>query len=134
MKNFNPIDPFDEEIWIPPTTFYSWLEEHYTKDMWHRITSLNCSGQNIINLIGIEKLPNLKVFDCSNNRLKSFAEMSSSREIQILNISNNEINNIGPITYMKKLKRLYCYGNSFSDNYINAIKSHCFKNAIIVEI
>lgn len=130
MNKFNPIDPFNEETWATPISFYDWLKEHYTMDMWYRIYELNCRNLNLIDLNGIDGLPRLKRFDCSNNKLKNFRELTSCKELEYLNIDNNEMSDVRYINSLKKLKEFSCVGNIFSNNYKNSIIDYCKRENI----
>jgi len=60
IKEYNEyVDPFDEEDWDevePDGTFLIWLKIKYPDESkWKDIKSINCSNQNLTDLIGIEK-------------------------------------------------------------------------------
>ena len=136
MKTFNPIDPFDEEIWeyTPSITFYEWLKDNCNRNTWSGIEIIDCSNQNIINLDGVENLPRLRRFNCSSNRLRTFDQLKVLNKIEKLNIDDNEITSIAPIANMKNLTEFSCRENRFGETYKTAIISHCARNKIKLQL
>ena len=86
----------NEIVEIPDTNFKTYLLENFDKNSDGNISiseakavkSINCSGKNIENIIGIEKFENLESLDCSDNNLIELE-----------------------IRYNKKLNKLVCTGN-----------------------
>jgi len=72
-KNYNDIDPFDEEDWDevePDGSFLYWLKENYPNESkWDKITIIECLNNQLTTLDGIENLTNLEILNCSNNQL-----------------------------------------------------------------
>ena len=77
IKEYNEyVDPFDEDDWDevepiePDGTFLTWLKIKYPDESkWKDITRINCRRRKLTDLIGIEKLINLKHLYCEYNQL-----------------------------------------------------------------
>ena len=73
MKYNHWIDLFNEEDWDevePDYTFLTWLKNKYPdENTWKDLTMIDCTYQNLTDLIGIDKLINLEYLFCNNNKL-----------------------------------------------------------------
>ena len=75
IKEYNEfdIDPFNEDDWDevePDGSFLTWLKSNYPDESkWKNKKSIDCGNQNLTDLIGIEKLINLRDLSCYNNQL-----------------------------------------------------------------
>ena len=89
IKEYNEyIDPFNEEDWDeveplePDGTFLTWLKNKCPDDSkWKDIEELDCGYKKLTDLIGIEKLINLKYLFCDNNQL---TELDITKNIKLI--------------------------------------------------
>ncbi len=78
------------------------------------VMQLDLSGEGIVDLSGIERLTNLESLNLSRNRLTNLFQLqySASRgTLKSLNLSYNELRNIGPLKELGALENLNLYGN-----------------------
>lgn len=96
---------------------------------------LKVSGMNISTLEGVlEKMPNLKVLDCSNNNLRSL-NLSNNVNIEELNVSCNHLTTLGGfLENMEQLRKLDCSKNSIESlivrGNVNMQMLDCCDNAV----
>jgi len=95
------------------------------------LKTLNASKNNI--LIVKLSLPNLISLDISDSNIK-FLDVSELPELIELNINDNNITYLYGLDKLKKLKKLYCKNNNFSDHQHNKIIKFCEENEITLRI
>ena len=108
IKEYNEyVDPFDEDDWDevePDGTFLAWLKIKYPDvSKWKDITSINCPSNNLTDLIGIDKLINLKVLYCFNNQLREL-DVTKNIKLEFLNCHHNELTELD---VTKNIKLIY---------------------------
>ena len=85
----------------------------------NNLTELYITEQNEIIPEGIEvinQISTLKKLEITNcQSLRDIEFLRDNDSIENLNISNNKIEDITPVTTMKKLQKLECYGNNIQD-------------------
>jgi len=134
--NFD-IDPFNEEDWDelePDGTFLTWLKINYPNEgIWKDIKIINCNNKNLTDLIGIEKLINLKYLYCHRNELKEL-NISNNIKLNGLYCHNNQLTELN-VTKNIKLEELNCYHNQLTEldvtKNIKLIYLHCRNNQLI---
>jgi len=154
IKSFNEYNHINENN--ENNTFMNWLKNKYQNESeWTNIKDLDCSGYNLIDLDGIDKLPNLINLNCSFNKLK-ILNVKKLKRLQKLLCSHNEITELvindndglmpSSLKYLqcdhnlltdlnlnalKNLKKLYYFENKFSTEKIEEIQKFKKENAII---
>ena len=112
IKEYNEyVDPFNEDDWdeVEPK-FLVWLKINYPDESkWKDITRIDCSNQKLTDLIGIDKLINLDILNCSTNQL---TELDLSKNIKLIELfcDNNQLIELD-LTKNIELKTLYCFNN-----------------------
>ena len=85
----------------------------------NNLTDIYITEQNEIIPEGIEvinQISTLKKVGITNcQSLRDIEFLRDNNSIENLNISNNQIEDITPVTTMKKLQKLECYGNNIQD-------------------
>ena len=139
IKEYNEyVDPFGEDDWDevePDRTFLTWLKIKYPDvSKWKDITSISCINQDLTDLIGIDKLINLRELYCYNNQLTNLnvtkninlkqlycfnnqlRELDVTKNINLLNLSchHNRLSELD-VTKNIKLEFLYCYSNQLKE-------------------
>jgi Leucine-rich repeat (LRR) protein len=74
------------------------------------LEELDLSGNEITELSGLDKLPNLKSLNLSHNQIKELKNLENLKSLEILDLRGNEINQV---SYTKIFKNLTLY---FDDN------------------
>jgi len=97
---------------------------------------INCRGNKLKNLNGIEGLVKLKILNCSNNELSSLNEIKKLTNLKILNCNRNKLKNLNGIKRLVKLKNLDCWHNELKNlNGIEELKKmealNCRNNKLI---
>ena len=91
------IDPFNEEDWDevePDGKFLTWLKSKYSDESkWKNIKEIICGGQELTDLIGIDKLINLTDLHCTNNQLKEL-DINKNINLETLDCYNNQLINL----------------------------------------
>ena len=123
--DYSDIDPYGEEIWddeeLNPILY---IAKKKGKP-YDQIIGLNCTGNNLDNLEGIENLINLKYLYCFNNNLTNLNEVENLIHLRELHCSNNNLTNLNEIENLTKMKFLCCYNNNFSNDYKEYMKGYC---------
>jgi internalin A len=96
-----------------------WLNKNYTKQEQIKLTSLNCSQNQITSLKGIESLVNLKILDCYNNQLTSLSGIEKLVNLTYLHCSCNQITSLKGIETLVNLEYLSCTNNQLSYKFSN---------------
>lgn len=78
------------------------------------ITAINCSGTLVTNIKPLLQCKELTTVDISNTKIKDISVLSKLPKIIELRCHNTSINTIEPIKHLK-LKKLYCYNTSITD-------------------
>lgn len=90
-------------------------DEILTSDL-YKLTKLNASSKNILNLTGIEQCNNLESLDLSENQIKNIEPLSPLYQLKKLYLSeNNYITDLTPISQLKELEELSLSEIQFSD-------------------
>jgi len=136
IKEYNKldIDPFNEEDWNEletDGTFLIWLKNKYPdKSKWKDIESINCYSQKLTDLIGIEKLINLKILFCNFNKI---SKLDITKNINLKELYCNH-NQLRELDTSKNLKYLYCDHNQLTEldltKNIKLIHLHCHYNQL----
>ena len=72
-------------------SFMDWLLKEYpNKNYWKHITVINCSGEYLVNLDGIDNLVNLKTLYCFSNQLTEL-NLDNLVNLEYLNCYNNKL-------------------------------------------
>jgi len=118
IKEYNEyIDPFHEDDWDevePDGAFLTWLKINYPDESkWKNKKSIDCTYQNLTDLIGIDKLINLEYLFCNNNKL---TELDVTKNINLRDLScyNNQLKELD-VTKNIKLKTLICSNNKLRE-------------------
>lgn len=120
-----------------------------------KLSTLKLSS-NLISLVSLPKLENLKQLFLNNNRIKNISEkaFSSLEQLEILDLSNNLINKIAPNTFssLKNLNSLQLNDNlltelpnsifsiqsllhlNIQNNQINQLPGHLLSERILIQI
>lgn len=81
----------------------------------YQLTTLSCTGKNISDLSGLEKLVSLQTLYLNFNNISDISALSSLRDLTTLSIYNNSINDLSALSGLSKLANLTAYNNSISD-------------------
>jgi len=128
IKEYNEyVDPFNEDDWDevelpkPDGTFLTWLKINYPDESkWKNIKGIACYDQKLTDLIGIDKLINLKYLHCGDNQLTEL-DVSNNINLTHLDCENNQLTKLN-VSNNIKLKKLYCRNNQLKElNYYNNI-------------
>jgi len=133
-NHYIDIDPFNEEDWDeiePDDTFLAWLKINYPdENTWKDIKEINCRYQKLTDLIGIEKLINLRELSCSNNQLREL-DVSKNIKLRILFCDNNQLIELD---VNENLISLHCYNNQLTKldvtKNINLKYLYCYSNRL----
>jgi len=115
IKEYNEfdIDPFNEDDWDevepiePDGTFLTWLKNKYPdKSKWKNIVRIICHKQDLTDLIGIEKLTNLRELYCEYNQLKEL-DISKNIKLEYLFCHHNQLTKLD-LSNNIELKYLSC--------------------------
>lgn len=107
------------------SSFQKFLLENYKNKDLSKITNLYCSGYELTDLDGIDKFVNLKILDCSNNKLV-YLENFENSNIEEIYCSNNKIKSLYGLQ-KSKLKYLHCNNNQLESlEFINSDIQHIF--------
>ena len=66
---------------------------------------------------------NVKHLDLSNNSISRLSPLSTLKTLETLDLSNNSISDVSALTSLKNLKQLWLNGNSISADQIQALKA-----------
>jgi len=136
IKEYNEyIDPFNEEDWDevepPHSEFLKWLKIKYPdENKWKNIKEINCRNSNLTDLIGIEKLINLKSLSCEHNQLSEL-DITKNIKLKYLHCGHNQVTKL---KLNKNLEELYCNYNQLTEldvsNNINLECLYCNYNQL----
>ncbi len=87
-----------------------------TEDSYEDIEGLDCSSMNIMNLTGIQRVPNLSILNLSDNPITSVIALSSLTELERLYLGGTNITDITPLVKLIQLQVLV-----LSDTFITDI-------------
>jgi len=129
------IDPFNEEDWDeiePDNTFLTWLKINYPdENTWKDIKEISCNFRKLTDLIGIEKLINLRELYCTHNQLTEL-DVSKNIKLRILFCDNNQLIELD---VNEDLNSLTCYNNQLRKldvtKNINLKGLFCYNNQLI---
>jgi len=141
IKEYNEyVDPFDEEDWDevdPDGSFLTWLKIKYLDESkWKDIKEINCNKEGLTDLIGIDKLINLRELYCQNNQLN---ELDTSKNIKLIRLYcyNNHLTELD-VSKNIKLSYLICEGNQLTEldvsKNIKLTTLHCGYNNHLTEL
>jgi len=152
VYNQDDVDPYGEEIWdYDDLTTVLRIAKRQGKP-YDQITILDCHGNGLKDLEGVEKLINLETLICYDNNLKKLNEIENLTNLESLYCWNNELENLGGIKNLINLRLLDCFGNyltnideiknlsslitincsynNFSLEYKKYLKDYCFEHGI----
>lgn len=72
---------------------------------------LNCRGNNLTDLEGIDKLRQLQTLICSSNNIASLDGISECTQLEVLDCQNNMITSIEPVLSLANLRIFGCMKN-----------------------
>ena len=133
------IAPLTTSAWIlvnetnfPDANFRNFVKDKYgsysssnpmiTDATLESVEEMDCSGKYIENLKGIEFFTNLKILNCSNNKLISLS-VASNTKLTELDCQNNQLRAlyIGP--NLSKLVSVFCYDNQMNYSAVRRLAS-----------
>lgn len=85
------------------------------QDLRHRITDLDLSYNNIVEITGLESLPKLKYLNLSYNQITNISSIVNLKNLRILNLQNNKIKDLKGISALQNLFSLWVTINNVSD-------------------
>jgi len=88
-----------------------WLDNNYTVQEQKNFTSLDCSGEGITSLKGIEGLTKLEELNCHSNKLISLKGIENLNKLGRLVCYGNKLRSLKGIENLDKLKTLYSHNN-----------------------
>ena len=88
-----------------------WLDKNYTVEEQKKLTYLNCSGEGITSLKGIEQLTNLEWLYCSDNKFVSLKGIEQLTNLKMLYCYENKLTSLKGIENLDKLEFLDCRDN-----------------------
>jgi len=88
-----------------------WLDKYYTVQEQKNLIRLNCHGENITSLEGIQVLVNLKDLYCYNNELTSLKGIENLDKLEWLYCYSNKLTSLKGIEKLTKLNYLACSNN-----------------------
>ncbi len=106
----------------------------YAKDKFDNITKINWRAGELDRKV-IDNFPNLCVFDCENNQIKSLKPLSNCINLHTLNCIYNDITSLKPLSNCINLHTLNCIFNDITSlkplsNCINLQRLECSDNTI----
>ncbi|XP_060845868.1 dynein regulatory complex subunit 3-like [Rhopalosiphum padi] len=95
---------------------------------WKIITKLNLSLANIVHIIGLKLVVNLKCLTLSHNKIKKIENLDSLKKLEELNLAYNRITKIENLDHLTKLNILNLSGNNISElkNLDNSLELQAF--------
>jgi hypothetical protein len=75
------------------------------------VTELNLSQNEIANIQGLNRLPNLKILRLGYNQLERISGLENSPNLEILSLGHNRIARIEGLDYVTALRELYLESN-----------------------
>ena len=75
------------------------------------VIELNCSGNKLRTLEGINNLTNLQKLNCSENELRTLEGISNLINLQVLYCSDNKLRTLEGINNLINLQKLICFEN-----------------------
>jgi len=88
-----------------------YLDKNYTKEQQKNLIRLNCHGENITSLEGIEQFVNLKHLNCSYNELTSLKGIEKLTNLENLHCYYNNLTSLKGIEKLNNLVNIY-YSNN----------------------
>lgn len=82
---------------------------------WQIITKLNLSLLNIVHIVGLRLVTNLKCLTLSHNKIKKIENLDCLVKLEELNLSHNRITTIENLDHLTKLNVLSLSGNNISE-------------------
>ncbi len=79
------------------------------------LTSLDASSYNIHNLSGIHKIRNLQELNLWNNQIDSIVPVQYLTNLRYLNLARNAVSDITPLKNLTNLQVLYLWDNQITD-------------------
>lgn len=76
------------------------------------VIQLDLSDQDIHNLQGIEYFTNLQELNISGNQVDNLEPLSKLRSLTILDVSNNDLQNVNGLAAMPSLEQLFIHNNN----------------------
>ena len=76
------------------------------------ISQLSCTEAGITSLIGLNNVPNLNLLDVSNNNIIDLSPVIYLSNLRVLRIANNSIRNINTLSNLSLLNFIDLSGNS----------------------
>jgi len=100
-------------IMIKGITFKEWLSKNLKDDS---TTEIYVTGENLIDLNGIENFKNLKYLRCFNNKLTELPDLSNLSNLEKLSCHDNKLTELPDLSNLNNLKFLDCYDNKLPYN------------------
>lgn len=86
---------------------------------------LNVSqNQSLFTIQGVERLPQLVAFDCSETNVDDLAPLSTSKTLEFLNVADTKVATLRPLQPIKTLKEVDCSGTRISAVSLDFFYSH----------
>lgn len=79
------------------------------------LTSLECTGREVVDLDGIERLDGLDTVDLSGNRLRDLSGLGTLRDLRHVDLSSNAVSDLAPLAPLVELSTLTLSGNQLQD-------------------
>lgn len=133
------------KVFIPDVNFRTFLQTTYPAfmsgdslivDSAATLTGeLNCSGQNIVRLNGVEFFKNIVTLNCKTNQLKDLPNISGLTKLQLLKVSYNYLTVLPDLSSISSLVLIECNNNlleklpDLSSN-ININYFYCYYNKL----
>ena len=80
-----------------------------------KLTTLNASGKNIIDLTGLEHASQLTELTLQANDISDITPLAQLTQLETLSIWRNDISDITPLAQLTQLETLYLHENKISD-------------------
>ena len=134
VYNQDEIDPYGEEDWDNDEILTPVLKIAKKRGLpYDRMMTLDCSGQELTNLEGIETLTNLKELRCYKNNLTNLIGIENLKNLEYLSCWDNNLTSLEGIENLTNLKMLYCQINNLTslegiENLINLDFLSCWYN------
>lgn len=81
-------------------------------------------NQSLFTIDGIEKLPGLVSFNCSNTRISNVNSLQYSKTLEILDISNTDVVTLRPLQMVRSLKEIDCSNTKINAASFDYFYSH----------